>query len=198
MRAKRDIRFNLRDYDYSSAEFILDGIEDYLKGPEFLEHLDGSALMMANGKRNEKLVPVEEFDQDLLREAGVTDEVLQSDQIAPGPVRFGRVLSYTRTLPYDKHYVPALLSDKPGYIVKHGPARIEGSSIGHKTVVFLDPTRTKGAIRSLDMNRFKAIRKRERHLMARYRKEGKAGRKAWKEAQPYMTSREFWSRYLGL
>ena len=198
MRAKRDIRFNLRDYDYSAAEFILDGIEDYLKGPEYLEHLDGSALMAANGKRNEKLVPVEELDQDLLREAGVTDEVLQSDQIAPGPVRFGRVLRYTRTLPYDKHYVSVLLSDKPGYIVKHGSARIEGSSIGHKTVVFLDPTRSKGAIRSLDMNRFKAIRKRERQLMARYRKEGKAVRKAWKEAQPYMTSREFWSQYLGL
>ena len=198
MRAKRDIRFNLRDYDYSAAEFILDGIEDYLKGPEYLEHLDGSALMMENGKRNEKLVPVDELDQDLLREAGVTEAVLQSDQIAPGPVRFGRLLRYTRTLPYDKHYAPALLSDKPGYIVKHGPARIEGSSVGHKTVVFLDPTRSKGAVRTLDMNRFRTIRKRERQLMTRYRKEGKAVRKVWKNAQPYLTSREFWIKYLGL
>jgi len=34
--------------------------------------------------------------------------------------------------------------------------------------------------------------------MERYRKEGKNVRGAWKDAMPYMTSREFWEQYLGL
>lgn len=198
MRAKRNVRLNLRDYDYAAAELTLDGLEDYLKGPEFLENLDGSALMMANGKRNEKLVPVEELDGELLSRAGVSDRVLNGKEILPPGGRRALFMKYFRTLPYDKHYAPFLLSDKPGYVVKHGSAVIEGSSMGHKTVVFLDPTRTKAAVRHLDMDRFHAIRKREHELMVRYRKEGKAVRKAWKDAQPYLTSREFWTKYLGL
>lgn len=198
MRAKRNVRMNLRDYDYAAAELTLDGIDDYLKGPEYLENLDGSALMMSNGKRNEKLVPVEELGSDLLSRAGINDEVLCGKQILPDDGRRALFMKYFRTLPYDKHYAPFLLSEKPGYVVKHGSAVIEGSSMGHKTVVFLDPTRTKGAVRHLDMDRFHAIRKRERQLMARYRKEGRAVRKAWKDARPYLTSREFWIDYLGL
>lgn len=198
MRAKRNVRMNLRDYDYAAAELTLDGLEDYLKGPEYLETLDGSALMMSNGKRNEKLVPVEELGDDLLSRAGVSDEVLSGKQILPDDGRMALFMKYFRTLPYDKHYVPFLLSEKPGYVVKHGSAVIEGSSMGHKTVVFLDPTRTKGAVRHLDMDRFHAIRKRERQLMARYRKEGRVVRKAWKDARSYLTSREFWTDYLGV
>lgn len=196
LRIQRGVRQNLRDMDYRAAEFILDGFEDYLRGPEYLQKLDGAATMIGKGKLNEKLIPVSEMDPELLRNAGVTEQVLANANLEFHPSRFMKVW---RSIPYDKHYLPdALLRGKPGYVVKNGSCTLEGNSMRCKTLVFLDPTREKGSVRTMDRARFKSIRRRERELMARYRKEGKSVGGAWKDAMPYMTSREFWEEYLGL
>lgn len=196
LRIQRGVRQNLRDMDYQAAEFILDGFEDYLRGPEYLQKLDGAATMIGKGKLNEKMIPVSQMDPKLLRKAGVTEQVLANVNLEFRPSRF---MKYWRSIPYDKHYLPdTLLRGKPGYVVKNGSCTLEGNSTRCKTLVFLDPTREKGSVRTMDRARFKSIRRREHELMARYRKEGKIVRGAWKDAMPYMTSREFWEKYLGL
>lgn len=196
LRIQRGVRQNLRDMDYQAAEFILDGFEDYLRGPEYLQKLDGAATMIGKGKLNEKLIPASEMDPELLRKAGVTEQVLANVSLEFHPSKF---MKYWRSIPYDKHYLPdALLSGKPGYVVKNGSCTLEGNSTRCKTLVFLDPTREKGSVRTMDRARFKSIRRREHELMKRYRKEGKSVRGAWEDAMPYMTSREFWEVYLGL
>lgn len=196
LRIQRGVRQNLRDMDYQAAEFILDGFEDYLRGPEYLQKLDGAATMIGKGKLNEKLIPVSEMAPELLRKAEVTEQVLANVNLEFHPSKF---MKYWRSIPYDKHYLPdALLRGKPGYVVKNGSCTLEGNSTRCKTLVFLDPTREKGSVRSMDRARFKSVRCREHELMARYRKEGKSVRRAWKDAMPYMTSREFWEEYLGL
>lgn len=196
LRTQRAIRQNLRDLDYQAADFILDGIEDYLRGPEYLKSLDGAATMIAKGKLNEKLISVDDIDSETLASAGVTSEVLSDKSTDFQPSRF---MKLWRTLPYDKHYLPDfLLGNRVGYVVKNGECRIEGSTTGCKSLIYLDATREKGSVRIIDRARFKEIRKRQHELMARYRKEGEAVRKAWKDAMPYMTSREFWEDYLGL
>lgn len=196
VRIRRSVRQDLRDLDYASAELLLDGLEDYLKGPKFLEHLDGAELMKRNGARNERLVPIDQMDPELLRAAGVTGEVLSHANVESQASRFMKVL---RSLPYDKHYLPKpMLGTRPGYVVKNGAAMIEGQSMACETLVFLDPTRTKGAIRHMDRQRFRAIRMREHELIKRHRIEGKRVRQAWRDAFPYLTSRAFWTSYLGL
>ncbi len=196
LRIQRGVRQKLRDMDYQAAEFILDGFEDYLRGPEYLQKLDGAATMIGKGKLNEKLIPVSEMAPELLRRAGVTEQVLANVNFEFHSSKF---MKYWRFIPYDKHYLPdVLLRGKPGYVVKNGGCTLEGSSMRCKTLVFLDPTREKGAVRTMDRARFKTIRRREHELMARYRKEGKSVRVAWKDAMPYMTSQEFWEQYLGL
>lgn len=196
LRIQRGVRQNLRDMDYQAAEFILDGFEDYLRGPEYLQKLDGAATMIGKGKMNEKLISVSEIDPELLRKAGVTEQVLANVNLEFHPSKF---MKYWRSIPYDKHYLPdVLLRGKPGYVVKNGSCTLEGNSTRCKTLVFLDPTRERGSVRKMDRARFKSIRRRERELMARYRKEGESVRGAWKASMPFMTSREFWEEYLGL
>ena len=195
-RLTRSIRLHLRDLDYISAERLLDGFEDYLKGPEFLAQADGSAIMKKLGALNEKHLDVAELDQAVLREAGVTPEVIARTDLVYRPSKVRRLL---RSIPYDRHYLPDfLLKKKPGYVVKNVSVALESNSSRCKTVVFLDATRQHGAIRHMDRARFKAIRRREHALMARYRREGKKVRAAWKKARPYLTSREFWTQYLGI
>lgn len=196
-RLRRTIRQDLRDLDYSSAELLLDGLEDYLKGPDYLRDLDGAELMAKLGARNERMEAVADLDPALLRAAGVTSEVLSHTGLLPRPSH--PLMRLWRTVPYDKHYLPtALLKKKPGYVVKHGHTVLEGDSTGCATLVVLDPTRTRGVIRRMDRARFRFIRKRERVLLRRYCVERERVRRAWKDARPYLTSREFWIRYLGI
>lgn len=194
VRLWRNVRQNLRDMDYSAAELLLDGFEDYLKGPSFLEHANGAELMKSNGARNERQVPISDIDPSLLREAGVNEHVLSRTDVSVKPPSW---LKAWRAVPYDKHYVPdCLLSEKACYLVKYGPGTIEGSSIGHKVIVCLDPTRTQAAVRRMDRERFRAIRRREKELIRRWRKEGDRVREAYRAARKYLTSREFWMAYL--
>lgn len=192
-RLRRSLRQNLRDLDYVAAEMMLEGLNDYLKGPEYLQHVDGSALMKSNGARNEKLVPISQLDQGILREAGVTQEVLSNKDMNDYT---SYAKSYARTLPYDKHYLPSFVRPKKtGYVVKYGDSILDGTSLGCETLVYIDPLREKGIIRKLDMDRYKKIKAFAHEVFGRHRKEGRAVRQAWKDAQPYMASREFWEKY---
>ena len=197
LRTIRNTRQFLRDLDYPAAEMLLDGLEDYLRGPEFLKQLNGSRAMMENGKRNERVRPLEDLDPSVLRAAGVTPAVLKN--VDPEGQYPGALTQYVRTLPYDKNYLPqALLNKKPGYVVKNGPVTLENAAIGCETIVYIDPTRTQGAIRHIDQDRFHAIRKREIQLLARWNREHESIAAAWRAAFPTLTSREFWTWYLGL
>lgn len=194
MRLKRNVRQNLRDMDYGAAEMLLQGFEDYLAGPEFLMHADGARLMKAHAAFNEKMTPVNELDSELLIEAGVTEEVLGRDDVTVRPPSW---LKIWRAVPYDKHYLPGfLLNSKPCHLVKYGPGTIEGSSIAHSTIVCLDPTRKNAAVRQMDKSRFRAIRAREKELLARWRRDGANIREEYRKAMPYLTSREFWNTHL--
>ena len=196
MRLKRSIRINLRDMDYTAAELLLAGLEDYLRGPHYLATVDGSALMKANGARNEKVVPVSEMDPEVLAEAGVTEDVLANPSLENDvPI----LMRLWRGAPYDKHYLPGFaLSDRPRWVVKNGTATLAGSSMAARTIVFLDPTRTKGAIRHMDRDRFRAIRHREARLFHEYDAKRESVRKEYHDAKGWLTSMGFWKQYLGI
>ncbi len=150
--------------------------------------------MMSNGRRNEKVVSVGEMDPGLLAQAGVTEAVLSSRSMEFHPILWRKLVT---TLPYDKHYLPDFpLRSRPGYAVKNGAATLEGDSARCRTIVYLDPTREKGSVRTMDKGRFAAIRKCERELLKTWRRDGKAIRASWKAEFPRMTSRSFWEEYL--
>lgn len=65
-RWERNIHLHLRTMEYNTVELFLDGMEDYLKGPEYLASVSGEELMKKNGAKNEKLVPVETLDQEMI------------------------------------------------------------------------------------------------------------------------------------
>ena len=190
------VRKALRDMDYASAEMCLDGLEDYLKGPDFLASVDGAKVMKVNGARNEKTIPVSDFNAELLLEAGVDENVLSRGDLL---CRDSRMVRAIRLLPYDKHYLPDfLLDDKPAYVVKSGITTLEGNTLRKRSLVCLDPTRTRVSFRTMDKSRFKAIRKREARLLKSYRKTNALVRESYKKAFPYLTSKDFWNGYLGI
>lgn len=186
----------LRSLDYGAAELWLDGLEDYLRGPDFLMEVDGAQLMSENSAKCEKLVDVEQLDREVVEQLGEVDpEWLSGDYIRP-PWR-----KIAASLPHDRHWMPDfLLSDEPGAVV---PGLGESAAPWTKTamrtrLVALLPDGSKGVVREMDRDRYRQLRDRYRSLMARYRREGAQVARQYREKQGEMTSRAYWENKLGL
>ena len=60
-RIKKFYRDNMLKHDYNAAELALRALEDYMKGPKFLESADGEKIVKENGKLNQKMQPLKDF-----------------------------------------------------------------------------------------------------------------------------------------
>lgn len=189
LRLDRTLRAFLRALDYGSAELTLDGLEDYLKGPDFLAHADGEALMKSNGARNEKLVPLEEIDPAIM------------SQIDPDDGKFVETRTLTskviELIPIDAHSLPdGLLSGKPAAVYYHFGAYPGSGNGRRKTLVAIDHDQTHGNVRIRDKKRWKAIMDRYHALEKELADRGAAVRQEYRDARPWLTSRDFWEEYL--
>ena len=185
----------LRTMDYAAAELWLDGLEDYLKGPEFLMTGDPYAAMGAASAKAEKLVPIEELDPDVMARLEVNLDWLAGDYS-------GHTLrKLLVAIPHDRHWFPDfMLSSKPGMI---SPSVSENFVPWYKTamrkqLVAMSPDGKRGAIRTIDRARRRKLLARYHDLIAQYRNSKDAVAEQYRAAMREMTSARFWKRYLGL
>ena len=193
-RVERDFHFNMRFMAYNTVELLLDAVEDYLKGPDFLMQIDGAALMKEKGAKNEAMVPVTEFGDPHLSQT--VERYTAGDK--PGTIT-NTFIKVWRTLPYDKHLVPqGLLRDKRGVAVYTSSADFAWDAVLTTSVVAVDHHGQLAKARTIDHDRYRALTNRWKHLKREYRQRGKAVRKAYHDAGSRLTSWEFWEDYLGV
>lgn len=193
LRFSRTFNIYLRSMNYWFCDLMLQGFEDYMKGPEFLATTSGEKIFMENRKRNEPLVPVEELDQEIM------------SQIEPDMRYFGEFLErpliekLVEQIPHDRHMLPdRLLIHEPAAIYYCRGAYPPSATAARDTLVALNKDATKGNIRKLDRLRWRELRSRYATLMVDYRVRGREVREQWKSERPYLTSPAFWKRYLGI
>lgn len=192
LRMERALRLQLRVMSYDAADLILDGIADYLKGPDYFASLNGEEVIKRNAKKNEKLVPLDELAESY-RNVSYNKRLL-GDQSYIKPF-----LKLMRTLPYDRHLLPdVLLRDTPEAVFYSGLSILSPRTIGTKTLVAIDLEGNQGAVRHMDRERYQQIMDRWKALKSELKERGDEVRAAYKEALPYLTSTEFWEKYLGL
>ena len=192
LRMERALRLQLRVMSYDAADLILDGIADYLKGPDYFASLNGEEVIKRNAKKNEKLVPLDELAEPY-RNVSYNKRLL-GDQSYIKPF-----LKLMRTLPYDRHLLPdVLLRDTPEAVFYSGLSILSPRTIGTKTLVAIDLEGNQGAVRHMDRERYQHIMDRWKALKSELKERGDEVRAAYKEALPYLTSTEFWEKYLGL
>lgn len=188
----RNIRLHLRTMEYDTVELFLDGMEDYLKGPEYLASVSGEELMKKNGAKNEKLAPVETFDQEVI------SSMKYSKRAFGGESRISAFLRLWRTLPYDRHLLPdALLRDKPEAVFYSGLSVLSPRTMATKTLVAFDLDGKNAAVRHMDRERYKELMDRFARLRKEHAEHGAEVRAAYKAAKPWLTSWDFWNEYLG-
>lgn len=192
LRMERALRLQLRVMAYDAADLLLDGIEDYLKGPDYFASLNGEEVIKRNAKKNEKLAPLDELEESCRN-------VTYNKRLLGDQSRIKPLLKLLRTLPYDRHLLPdSLLRDTPEAVFYSGLSILSPRTIGTKTLVAIDLDGKHAAVRHMDRERYQAIMDRMARLKAEMKEHGDEVRAAYKQAQPYLTSVEFWEKYLGL
>lgn len=192
LRMERALRLQLRVMSYDAADLILDGIADYLKGPDYFASLNGEEVIKRNAKKNEKLVPLDELAEPYRN-------VSYNKRLLGDQSRIKPLLKLMRTLPYDRHLLPdVLLRETPEAVFYSGLSILSPRTIGTKTLVAIDLEGNQGAVRHMDRERYQQIMERWKALKNELKERGDEVRAAYKEALPYLTSTEFWEKYLGL
>lgn len=194
LRFDRTFNIYLRSMNYGTCELMLDGLADFLKGPSFIENASGEKILMANNKKKEQLVPVDQLPEEDKRYV----EDAQPDMRYLG-VQKGRpfALKLVEELPHDRHLLPdALLSKHPAPVYYCRGAYPAWRSARRSVLVAYDATGTKAHVRHMDRARWRELRERYGELMAAFRDRKESLWHQYAAAQPYLTSEAFWRTYL--
>lgn len=185
--AKEHIEREFRKFAYNNVELVLQAIEDYLAGPEYLMNMDAEAKMKSTAAMNTPSVDLGDF-------VGVDMDDLWEDK--PRSFFSRAVMYVTRNC---QRLFPNALLHKDSIGVPNDFLWSPLNRVFKRTrIVMLNEDRKTGVIRRRDDERFK-------ELFARWKRAKKAFkvRKAevaekWREAYPKMMSIEFWEKYLGI
>ncbi|MCH4183914.1 MAG: glycosyltransferase [Eggerthellaceae bacterium] len=184
----------MRTMNYNAAGLWLDGLDDFMKGPDFLATADGSRLMKENGAKNEKLVPIDQLDQSVMKQITIHKEWLGHADTSHGVA--WRMLE---SLPHDRHWLPDwMLIDAPQMIDYSGNLGPWNKVACRRTLVALDATGEHGHIRVLDRSRYRHLMDRYHRSMKEYHHRHAEVEQAYRDAAPKLTSLEFWDSYLHL
>lgn len=200
-RASRTLQLYLRAMAYETAELLVAGLEDYLKGPEWLMGVSGERILKDNNARSEKLVPLTEALEGAAQGhpeladailAFVPDANLVRDDQAAGPL-----LRLWRSIPYDRHRLPdALVKDEAATAYYGGYTIFSPEQVGKRVLVACDRDCATAHVRVMDRVRWRAIRERWQRACADHGRRGAAVAQAYREALPQMTGVEYWKRHL--
>lgn len=192
-RIKRFYRDNILKHDYNAAELALKALEDYMKGPEFLASADGEKIIKENGKLNQKMVPLESF-QELELNWNEQDVFNPYWDI---PRKFVKKWIYRIT--YNGHrFCPMESLKKDVVCIPFDFGYTPGKMAMKKNYLAVNPMTKTACMKPIDRKRFKELQKKYHKDMNQYTRNAIQIRKSYENARAYLTSEEFWRKYLGI
>lgn len=202
-RVDRTFRLNMRSMAYETAELIIEGLEDYLKGPSFIATASGETLLKSKNMESEKLIPLDQaIEEAIASHPELTEKLTHFSpdlELIKDNQHISTLLKLLRTLPYDKHYLPDfLLREHPSTAYYGAYTTLSLDQTASNVLVACDREGKHAHVRFLDRKRYRALKKRWRDAKRSYKKDGAQIKQAYRDAFPQLTSREFWKSYLGM
>lgn len=203
------MRRELSKFNYADAELICEGLEDYLRGPEWFAQRDVAERRFMDANRSkERLLPLSEL-AELAKEVGVDFDRLRADDFfrdipLGGQGVAGRLAgSFNRRL-FESSLNGQLFGDlkpiegKVALVEATGWSYPMGALFGVDTVVAVNIQLKAGVIRHRDNERGKALWQRYQQDVKRCQAEGAELKRRYAAARPLLTSVDYWKRYLDL
>ena len=197
------VQLELKKFNYTNANLALDGFEDFLKGPSFIEEPGATerAFMEAN-RRAERLLPYDELQRQAQSEgidlSGITRTDTPKDRTPPELRSLGqRLVDFASfngqriDLGYVKRGAVAYI-DVAGWLYPSSEIRRKD------TIVAVDLENRRGVIRHMDRRRFRETWGRYKRAMSYYRAHKDRLLKEYSAEADRLTSLGFWKSYLGM
>lgn len=183
---------DLKTFNYDAAELCLKGFEDFLRGPDYLKHLKTDANNKALFAKNEKLLPLDQIEDELMR--GVSFNPTQ----LPIAVQSRNVASRAFDLfTYNGHRGPKQLNGGGVAVIAYDGWYYPANTIrGKEALLAVTLDGKQGVLRKKDRARFNALLKRYKVLVREYESRKDEIVSEWANARDEITSVEFWKWYL--
>lgn len=182
-------RAQLLKYNYDSAELVLHAMEDFLRGPGFLEENRGEEILKENAKLNDKLVPLDNFHN-----IKATD---LSDCLRDVPRKqLGKWL-YRITCNGHSCWPEAWL-DKIPAVISFDQTYQPGKMTLRKYHLMVNPYEGTGKMLRIDKRKYRELQRKYNKIVRMYKKKKETIFRKYREAKPRITSEEFWRKYLNI
>lgn len=181
-------RMEMLKFNYNGAQMVLEALQDYLKGPEFIEQDLGEQLLKEHSKLNEKFVSLDEFKGT---EWSIPE--IRWDM----PRKRLDTLWYRVTYNGHRFWPQSWLRKDPAYIMfdfTYTPQKY----VKRSTMYAINPDLKVAAVRHIDKKRYKELKKQWDKAVRQYKKNNATIKKHYLEKKEYLTSMEFWKKYLEL
>lgn len=184
----------IRRLSYQSCELLLDSIEDYLNGPEFMMTPQGERIMKEHSAKNEKMTAardVIEYNMLDIDYGTVFDGIYDKAELT-GFKKF--LYNFT----YNGQKGPGFfIKDEIG-IVPYDWFDAPEKQYMKKRILAVNPVEKTAYLRERSKTRFREIDRRHKKLMKRYKKESAKVASRYAEAGKTLKSRTFWEKYLNM
>ncbi len=175
-------------FNYNACDTILDAVRDYLKGPAFIEQEKCQERLKKMSKKNAVMRDLSEFE----------DYGLDVDSVYKEDVRI-----FKDTLLYRLTFNGQILW--PRRLLRKGPAVVAHDWFCNPqrqclmdSVIAVNPYEGTAQIRKLDKKRFWKVVRKYAKVMGMYRKLHRQVDQEYYDKRKYLTSYEFWAKYLEL
>ena len=173
-------------FNYNGASLLLDAVEDFLKGPDFFSTLDGEKMMKEKAKFNDNLSDLKDFKNIFVDLGCVYDNP---------PMTKKQRLIYQLT-DNGHRFMPSFLLKKDIGIIPQDWCVTPAKNYMHKQLLAVNPNAKAAILRTIDKKAYKHLMKRYKKLMKRYDKTVDAVTAEYHSKQKYLTSIDFWNKYL--
>lgn len=185
------VGLDLKTFNYDGAELGIEAVEDYLRGPEFLKHVNSAKLNSRLAQKNEALVPLDQIDDPLLNGLEVNPSLLYGDGNRSLVERAYDFLTFN-----GQRGPRALKSGGLGVIAYDGWYYPPNEIRGKDALLAVTPDGTEGVLRKKDRVRFNELLKRYKAAVKEFYERREEVAAQWAAAKDELTSVEFWKWYL--
>ena len=197
---RHSFRMELNKFNYKNAALVLDGFEDFLKGPEWIMQPVAQKAFMDANKNAEKFVPFSECREELEALGDDVDSLTTWEVYRDKAISRRELMAFWRTS--NGQVGPSLLmkteKGKVAVIDGVGWAYPQGKIKGAETIVAVDMPGRAAAVRRCDPEKCRELLNRFDRDMREYRSRKDELKRAYSEARAEMTSVSFWKTYLGI
>lgn len=192
-----EVQLDLKKFNYDDAALAVKGLEDFLRGPEFIKHPVAERRFIEANKEKEKLVPLEDLLHQA-RELGVDLENLSEWNLNCGGPR-GKVEAAKDLITFNgQRFVDESKSRKGKVAVIDAAGWVYPSAEIRDvdTLIVVDMANKKGAIRHYDKERFKQVWSRYKKAAKEFKANKTHLYAEYAACRDELTSVGFWKKYL--